>query len=148
MNLDRYTIKAQEAVQGAQTMAERSGHPELTTAHLLLALMVQEGGLVVPVLQKIGADPTQIKLQVVGLVEKLPTQRGGDVHISSDLRRALQAAEDEAARLKDDYVSTEHMLLALVQIKDDTARILKDAGAAREELLKAIQSLRGSARVT
>jgi len=148
MNMDRYTIKAQEALQGAQTMASKSGHPELTTAHLLLALLVQEGGLVQPVLQKIGADVTQIKLQVIALVEKLPVKPGPHTPISSDLRRALQTASDEARRLKDEYVSTEHFLLALADQKDDTARILKDAGASREELLKAVQAIRGSARVT
>jgi ATP-dependent Clp protease ATP-binding subunit ClpB len=148
MNLDRYTIKAQEALQAAQQMASRSGHPELSTLHLLSALLAQEGGLVVPVLQKTGVDVTQLKLQVIERLDKLPKQRGGDTHFANDLRKVLQSAEDEAGRLKDDYVSTEHLLLALSASKDDTGRILKDSAAKHEELLKAIQSLRGTARVS
>jgi len=148
MNTDKYTIKAQEALQAAQQLASRSEHPELLPAHLLVALLAQEGGLVVPVLQKIGADVPQLKLQAIQMLEKLPRQRGGDVHISSDLRRTLQAAEDEVGRLKDEYVSTEHLLLALAQLKEEAGRLLKDAGASRDELLKAIQAIRGSARVT
>ncbi|HYF47879.1 MAG TPA: ATP-dependent chaperone ClpB [Planctomycetota bacterium] len=148
MQLDRYTMKAQEALQSAQNMATRSGHPELSTLHLLSALLQQDGGLVPPVLQKIGVDPSRLKLDVMQRLDKLPQQRGGDVHISSELRKALLAAEDEAQRLKDEYISTEHMLLAVAGAKDDTARLLKDNGASREEILKAIQAIRGSARVT
>jgi ATP-dependent Clp protease ATP-binding subunit ClpB len=148
MNLDRYTIKAQEALQSAQQTAQRSDHPVMDTAHLLTALLAQDGGLVVPVLQKIGADVGQLKVRIMELLGKMPQQRGGEVNFSPNLRRALQTAEDEAQRLKDEYVSTEHLLLALAALKDDTARLLKDCGAQREELLKAIQSLRGSARVT
>ena len=148
MQLDRYTIKAQEAIQSAQQTAQRSGHPDLTPAHLLAALLTQEEGLVVPVLQKTGVDVTRLKMSVIESLDKLPKQRGGDVHMSSELRKALQNAEDEAQRLKDEYVSTEHLLLALISMRDDTARLLKDAGAKREDLLKAIQGLRGTARVT
>ena len=148
MQLDRYTIKAQEALQSAQQMAQRSGHPELTNIHLLAALLAQDGGLVPPVLQKIGVDPTRLKMDAIALLDKLPKQRGGETHMSAELRRALQNAEDEAQRLKDEYVSTEHMLLALAALKDDTGRLLKDAGVNREELLKALQALRGTARVT
>src|SRR5438552_2725734 len=113
MQLDRYTIKAQEALQDAQRTAESSGHPELVGAHLLTALLSQEGGLVAPVLQKAGVDLTGLKLKVIELLDKLPKQRGGSVHISEGLRKALQSAEDEAARLKDEFVSTEHLLLGL-----------------------------------
>jgi ATP-dependent Clp protease ATP-binding subunit ClpB len=148
MNLDRYTIKAQEALQAAQQTASRSNHPELTTLHLLGALLNQDGGLVVPVLQKAGLDVTQLKMKVIEKLDKLPTQRGGNSHLAEDLRKVLQGAEDEAARVKDEYVSTEHMLLALSASKDDTGRLLKDLGAKHDELLKAIQSLRGSAKVT
>jgi ATP-dependent Clp protease ATP-binding subunit ClpB len=148
MQLDRYTIKAQEALQAAQALAQRSGHPELTTAHFLTALLNQEGGLVGPVCQKAGADPARLKIEVMALLDKLPKQSGGEVYFSSDARKALQTAEDEARKLKDEYISTEHILLALASGKDDTARILKDSGLNREMLLKAIQSIRGTARVT
>ncbi|HEY3320818.1 MAG TPA: ATP-dependent chaperone ClpB [Planctomycetota bacterium] len=148
MAMDRYTIKAQEALQAAQQMASASGHPELTNAHLLAALLDQEGGLVTPVLQKTGVDTAQLKIQVIEMLDKLPKQRGGDLHMSADTRRVLQAAEDEAKRLKDEYISTEHFLLALSNARDDVGRILKDVGAKHGELLKAIQAIRGSARVT
>ena len=148
MQTDRYTVKAQEALQAAQQTAQRSGHPELTTSHLLTALLSQDGGLVSGILQKGSVDLARLKLQLIELLDKLPKQRGGEVHVSEDLRRVLLAAEDEAAKLKDEYVSTEHLLLALASGRDEVARLLKDAGANREQLLKAIQSVRGSTRVT
>ncbi|HYG74324.1 MAG TPA: ATP-dependent chaperone ClpB [Planctomycetota bacterium] len=148
MQMDRYTIKAQEALQAAQQLAQRSNHPELNTAHLLSALLAQEGGLVVPVLQKAGVDVTQLKMRVIEMLDKQPKQRGGDVHLAADLRKALQTAEDEAERVKDEYVSTEHMLLALSSGKDEAGKLLRELGAKHDDLLKAIQSIRGSARVT
>ena len=148
MQMDRYTIKAQEALQSAQQMAQRSGHPELGTVHLFAALLAQEGGLVPPVLQKLGVDPAQMKLQAIERLDKLPKQRGGEINISNDLRRILQAAEDEAQRLKDEYVSTEHLLLALAGSKDEVGRELKNAGANHGEILKALLAVRGTARVT
>ena len=148
MNVDRYTVKAQEALQQAQQAAQRAGNPELTSAHIFSALLTQEGGLVTPVLQKAGVDPSRLKSQVGDLIEKLPKQRGGETYMSAEVRKLMQTAEDEAQRLKDEYVSTEHLLLALSAGKDDTARLLKDLGANRELILKAIQSVRGTARVT
>src|ERR1700754_2744950 len=106
MPIDRYTIKAQEALQSAQGMASKSGHPELDTSHLLAALLAQDGGLVPPVLQKLGIDPAVIKLNVIQQLEKLPTQRGGETHMTTEPRRVLQSAKDEAQNLKDEYVST------------------------------------------
>jgi ATP-dependent Clp protease ATP-binding subunit ClpB len=148
MPFDRFTIKAQEALQGAQQMAQKSGHAELTTAHLLLALLAQAEGLVTPVLQKAGVDTAVLKIELIELLDKLPKQRGGETYPSVACRRVLQSAEDEAARLKDEYISTEHILLALAADKDEIGRKLKDLGASREELLKSIQALRGTARVT
>src|SRR6185295_10288483 len=129
-------------------MAERSGHPQLEPIHLLAALLAQEGGLVVPVLQKIGIESTRLKLDVMSALDKLPKQKGGDVYLSSDLRGVIHASEDEAQKLKDEYISTEHMLLALAASKSDVGTMLKNFGATRDELLKAIQSIRGSAQVT
>jgi len=148
MNLDRYTIKGQEAIQSAQSLAERSGHPQLDGTHLLAALLNQDGGLVVPVLQKIGLDSARMKLEIITALEKLPKQKGGDVHVSSELRAIFNAGEDEAKKLKDEYVSTEHLLLALAASKTDAGTLLKNSGANRDEVLKAIQAIRGSARVT
>jgi len=148
MRFDKFTIKAQEAVQDAQQMALKSGHPELGTLQLLAALLAQDGGLIAPLLQKIGVDASQLKAQVIVQLEKLPRQSGGEPHPSADFRRALADAEEQAKRLKDDYVSTEHLLLALLTLKDETARMLKDAGASPSEILKGLQALRGNSRVT
>lgn len=148
MRLDKFTTKTQEALQEAQQLALKSEHPELTTAHLLFALLAQEGGLIAPLLQKIAVDPTQLKTNVVLLLDKLPRQSGGEPYPSVALRKVLANVEDEARKLKDDYVSTEHVLLAMLGAKDETARLLTDAGVSREELLKGLQALRGTQRVT
>ncbi|MCW8130394.1 MAG: ATP-dependent chaperone ClpB [Planctomycetota bacterium] len=149
MRLDKFTIKAQEALQEASQLALKSEHPELDTIHLLASLLNQDGGLVSPLMQKIGVDPSALKAQTMLALDKLPRQRGGGEPLPSvELRRALANVEDEAKKLKDEYVSTEHLLLALIGLKDGTARMLKDAGANRDELLKGLQSLRGSSRVT
>ena len=149
MRLDRFTIKAQEAVQEAAQTALKSEHVDLGTVHLLAALLVQDGGLVSPLLQKIGADPSALKTEVLLLLDKLPRQRGGgEPYPSVEFRKVLGVAEDEAKKFKDEYVSTEHLFLALLASKDESARLLKDAGVSREELLKGLQALRGSARVT
>jgi ATP-dependent Clp protease ATP-binding subunit ClpB len=147
MRFDKFTVKAQEAIQDAQQLALKSGHPELGTAHLLASLLAQEGGLVSPLLQKIGVEPTQLKAKVMLELGKFP-QQSGEPNASREFQRLLATVEEDAKRLKDDYVSTEHLLLGLVSAKDETARLLTDAGASREEILKGIQALRGSARVT
>ncbi|MBE7464504.1 MAG: ATP-dependent chaperone ClpB [Planctomycetes bacterium] len=147
MRADKFTIKAQEAIQDAQQLALKSEHPELTTTHLLAALLGQDGGLVSPLLQKIGADPSRLKTEVMLKLDKMPRQ-SGEPHPSAALQKVLALVEDEAKKLKDDYVSTEHLLLALVAAKDETARLLTDAGVSRDGILKGLQALRGSQRVT
>ncbi|GMV79941.1 MAG: chaperone protein ClpB [Planctomycetota bacterium] len=147
MRADKFTIKAQEAIQDAQQLALKSEHPELTTTHLLAALLGQDGGLVSPLLQKIGADPSRLKTEVMLKLDKMPRQ-SGEPHPSAALQKVLALVEDEAKKLKDDYVSTEHLLLALVAAKDETSRLLTDAGVSRDGILKGLQALRGSQRVT
>src|SRR5258706_3526832 len=97
MRLDKFTIKAQEALQDAQQMAVKSGHLDVGTPHLLAALLAQEGGLISPLLQKIGVDPSQIKIRAIEALEKLPTQ-SGDVgqHFSAALQKVTATVEDEA----------------------------------------------------
>src|SRR6185295_17665943 len=100
MRMEKFTIKAQEAIQEAQQTALKSGHPEVGSAHLLAALLGQEGGLISPLLQKIGADPSHLKGQVILLLDKLPRQSGGtSPNPSADLQRILAGVEDEAQRL-------------------------------------------------
>ncbi len=152
MNIQKYTEKAQEAVIGAQSMADREGHPEITPEHLLLALVQQEGGIVPEILRKMNVDPAVIASAVLGELGKNPRAHGGSQPtLSARLRQVTSAAEAEAERLKDEYVSTEHLLLALASESGrsvPSARVLQQAGATKDGVLQALTSVRGSQRVT
>ena len=150
MRLDKLTIKSQEALGEAQSLAGSRGHAEVLPAHLLRALLGQPEGSTVPVLQKLGIRIDALQDDVEQLLEKLPKTTGGiQTHLSRSTSRILEAAIGEASALKDEYVSTEHLLLALASDKNDPAgKLLRDAGAGREALLKALASVRGGARVT
>src|SRR5215213_4887121 len=116
MNADRFTIKSQEAVQAAQRLADDRRNPQVTPEHLLAVLLEQDGGVVVPVLQKLGAAPAQVRSEVNDALEALPTVSGDgaeNVGASSDIVQIFRRAEKAARELKDEYVSTEHLLLAL-----------------------------------
>jgi ATP-dependent Clp protease ATP-binding subunit ClpB len=144
---DRFTVKSQEAVASAQRLASESRNTEVAPAHLLLALLQQEDGLVVPVLQKLGADVAAITSRARDAISSLPTL-GGDadpeVRPSSSLVATLQRAEKEMAALGDEYISTEHFLLALTDRASGVADLIPD----RDSLSKAIAEVRGPHRVT
>jgi ATP-dependent Clp protease ATP-binding subunit ClpB len=147
MQPDRFTIKAQEAVAAASRNASESRNTEIAPAHLLLALLEQDDGLVVPVLQKLGADVDAIIARTRGAVDELPALSGDaepDVRPSSELVRVLQRAEKEMTALGDEYISTEHFLLALADSKSSVADIIP----SRDELMKAVSEVRGPHRVT
>jgi ATP-dependent Clp protease ATP-binding subunit ClpB len=152
MNIQKYTEKAQEAVVGAQSMADRAGHPEITPEHLLLTLVEQEGGVVPEILRKINVDPAAIAASVRAETAKNPRAHGGSQPtLSARLRQVTTAAEAEAERLKDEFVSTEHLLLAIAAESGrsaPSARILQQAGAGKDGILKALTAVRGSQRVT
>ncbi len=150
MRFDKLTIKSQEALSEAQSAAGSRGHSEIQPAHLLAALLGQAEGSTVPVLQKLGVPLDVLQGEVEKLLEQLPKVSGGaQPQLSRNLSRVLEAAFKEAEALKDEYVSTEHLLLAIADDKDDPAgRMLRAAGAERESLLKALASVRGGARVT
>jgi ATP-dependent Clp protease ATP-binding subunit ClpB len=144
---DRFTIKAQEAVAAASRIASESRNTEIAPAHLLLALLEQDDGLVVPVLQKLGADVDAIIARTRGAVDELPALSGDaepDVRPSSELVRVLQRAEKEMTALGDEYISTEHFLLALADSKSSVAEIIP----SRDELMNAVSEVRGPHRVT
>ncbi len=150
MRMDRFTVKSQEALQAAQSLAERRSNPELDVLHLLAALLEQEDGIVAPVLKRLGVDPAKLEQDVAQRLDKLPKVSGAGVHLSMSraLARVLEKAWDEAVALKDEYVSTEHLLLALEAAGDSGAgEALKRAGAKREPLLKALVEVRGTQRV-
>ena len=144
MQADRFTIKSQEALAAAQRLAVARQNPEVTPQHLLVALLEQDGGIVVPVLRRAGADPERVRRLVNEALDALPTVSGdaSAVTLGQGLIRLLQAADDEARRMGDEYVSTEHLLLALAS---DPAL---DAGATRDQLAEAVEQVRGPHRVT
>src|SRR3954447_20545939 len=114
MNINKYTEKAQEAIVAAQQLADREGHPEITPEHLLLTLIEQREGIVPEIVRKMNADPAALAAAVRAELQKLPRAQGGSqVTLSPRFRQVTNAAEEEAQRLKDEYVSTEHLLVAI-----------------------------------
>src|SRR5258708_325576 len=151
MRLDKFTIKAQEAIQTAQSRAEKLAQREVRREHVLATLLDQPEGIIPPLLQKLGTDPRAVRAELQQALDRLPKVQGagGSLYLSSRLSKALDRAQEEAQRLKDDYVSTEHLLMALAAEGEGTAgRLLRTAGVTEERLLKALQEVRGSARVT
>ncbi|HEX7240890.1 MAG TPA: ATP-dependent chaperone ClpB [Longimicrobiaceae bacterium] len=150
INLDRLTVKSTEALQEAQNAARRTGNPAIEDLHLLSALLEQEEGIVVPILQKVGVNVTRLKSETAAALDRLPKQSGGSQPtISRELNGILDEAEKEARALKDEYVSTEHVLLGLANRKGSSARDLLGAqGATRDSLLEALKQVRGAHRVT
>ena len=150
MRLDKLTLKSQEALSEAQSLATARGHSQITPAHLLRALVAQPEGSTVPILQKIGVAVERVQSDAEKRLAALPKVSGGaQPTISPALQRALDGAFKEATARKDEYVSTEHLLLALAEDKsDETARALREAGATRAAIEKALESVRGSTRIT
>ena len=151
MNLTRYTEKAQEAVLAAQQQADRDGHPQIEPEHLLLALIDQQDGVVPSVLRRLGAEPARLRTTVRGLLDRLPETRGGaQPGPSPRLRAVARIAESEAERFKDEFVSTEHLLLALTLEGNGApgGEALAQAGVATDRVLEALAAIRGSHRVT
>ena len=144
MKLDKFTEKAQEALQGAAELARDHGQQAVEPQHLLLALVREEEGVARTLLERAGASVQTLEPALVSAVEHFPKVSGsGQPYLSAALNRALEQAEKEAERLKDEYISTEHLLLALADTK-----LLKDAGATHDGLLKALRQIRGNQRVT
>jgi len=150
MRMDKLTIKSQEALAEAQAQASSRGHTEITPAHLLRALLGQPEGSTVPVLQKLGLAIDPLLEQLEKLLETLPKVSGGaQSQLARATSRVLEKAFAEADALKDEYVSTEHLLLAIASDEaDKTGELLRSSGADRDTLLKALASVRGGARVT
>src|SRR5215204_5202361 len=144
MQADRFTIKSQEALAAAQRLAGARHNPEVTPLHLLVSLLEQDGGIVVPVLRRAGADPERVRRLVNQALDGQPAVTGESSApaLGQDLIRLLQAADEEARGLGDEYVSTEHLLLALAE------EPAIDAGATRDQLAEAVEQVRGPHRVT
>jgi ATP-dependent Clp protease ATP-binding subunit ClpB len=151
MNYNKLTVKAQEAVVEAQNLARGAGNPEVTPEHLLVALLQQDGGIVAPIFNKLGLNPGSIEAEIAAEIAKFSKVGGASAEpvIGSSLRNVFDAAFKAADDFKDEYVSTEHLLLGTVQTRAATAaQILKRHGVTADAVLKALQSVRGTQRVT
>ena len=147
---DKFTVKSQEAVQRANELASEHGNPELLPVHLLAALVEDKEGIVPPVLEKIGIGAQAILHETYREIEKLPKVSGGAAQatLSAAVNQLLERAFKEADNFKDEYISTEHLLLAITQLKNDAQQILARQGATYDAILKALTSVRGSQRIT
>jgi ATP-dependent Clp protease ATP-binding subunit ClpB len=148
---DKFTVKAQDAVQRASELASEHGNPELLPVHLLAGLIEDKEGIVTPVLEKIGIGPQGVLSDIYAQIEKLPKVSGAAAQptMSSQLNQLLDKAFKEADNFKDEYVSTEHLLLAATALKRDPAQeLLARLGATHDAILKALQVVRGSQKVT
>jgi ATP-dependent Clp protease ATP-binding subunit ClpB len=151
MRTDRFTQKTSEAIISAQGLAEAEGHPQLEAAHLLTVLVEQPDGVVPAVLSRIGATPASVAAGLRAQLATLPRVSGAaqQLGLSSEARRVLTDAHAVAERMKDDYVSTEHLLLAALEAGDSgAARVLREAGVTSQAVLEALTQIRGSQRVT
>jgi ATP-dependent Clp protease ATP-binding subunit ClpB len=150
MRLDRFTLKGQEAIEAAVALAERRQHQQVEPEHLLVTLLEQAEGVTRPILGKIGANPDIVLSETETALNKLPqVSGGGQQYLSQRLNKVFDKAKKEADRLKDEYVSTEHLLLSIAEEKEgDAGRILRVHGVTRDGLLKVLEGMRAGARVT
>ena len=148
MNINKLTQRSADALSYAQQMAQSESHPQVVPLHLLAALLKQEDGLVGQVVKKIGVAVDDLRTKVEEQLKLLPHQTGGQLYASSELSNVLTKAETEAERLKDEYVSVEHILLAMLDVKSRAQEILKEFAINRDAVLKALTSIRGKTRVT
>jgi ATP-dependent Clp protease ATP-binding subunit ClpB len=150
MRPDKFTQKMQEALHASQTVASEFGQQEISNEHFLIALLDQADGVTRPLLEKMGIKVADLRTRLTEELDRRPKIQGDNLNqgIGNDLRSTIDAAEKEMARMKDEFLSAEHYLLALSDGKGAAAKLLKDAGATRDKLMQALQQVRGSQRVT
>src|SRR6059036_647113 len=150
MRIDKYTQKMQDALQAAQNLASDTNDSEITNEHFLSALLDQGEGITRPLLEKIGANVDQLRERLRSELERRPKIHGGaaDLRLSNELRSVLDNAEKEMSKLKDEFTSAEHYLLALAGANVPAAKVLKELGVTRDKLMQGLQQVRGSQRVT
>jgi ATP-dependent Clp protease ATP-binding subunit ClpB len=152
MRFDKFTLKGQEIIQTSQQLAERFGHQQIEPEHLVMAILEQKEGVIPPLLGKIGADRNQLVRTFEEALQKLPKVSGagyGQAYLSQRAKRALDRAFSEAEQVKDEFVSLEHILLAVTEEKEGEApRLLTAAGITRDTILKALVDIRGGQRIT
>lgn len=149
MNYEKYTLKTQEALEESTSLAQQVDANSVDTPFILKALLQQEEGIVGPVVEKIGVSVTNLLASVDEIISKLPKVYGGNeqLYFSPAAGKALAKAEGEAGKLKDEYVSTEHILLGLTQVEDETAKLLVSRGITKDSVIMALKSVRGNSRV-
>ena len=148
MNMNKFTQRSLDALNYAQQMAQSESHPQIMPLHLLAALLNQDDGLAGNVIKKIGVDADALKNKITDQLKLLPRQDGGQIYASNEMSQVLYKAEGEATKLKDEYVSVEHILLALLDVKSKAQELLKSVGINRDAVLKALESIRGNTRIT
>src|SRR5690348_2394636 len=151
MDASKFTTRSQEAINAAISSAASNGNAQVEAVHLLAALLAQPEGIIHPLLEAVGVSPAQVSAAVDAELKKLPAASGTTVGAPAYSRAALQVltkANDIAAEMKDEFVSTEHLLIALAAVDSGAARVLREAGATADALRGALSSVRGSARVT
>jgi ATP-dependent Clp protease ATP-binding subunit ClpB len=150
MKIDKFTVKAQEAISEGQSLARRANNPTYEPEHLARALLAQENGVFGAILKKIGADPSLVGARIEETLARLPRLQGseGGATLGQRLLRVFDTAEDEAKKLKDEYVSSEHLVIALAQDKGAVGEALKASGVTRDRVVGVLKDIRGSSRVT
>ncbi|GFP35763.1 ATP-dependent Clp protease ATP-binding subunit ClpB, partial [Candidatus Hakubella thermalkaliphila] len=150
MRFDKFTIKAQEAIAQAQSIAESRNHQQIDAEHLLLALLEQEEGVAIPILQKLEVNPSLVRERTEELLQQKPKVYGpaGGAYLSNVLKQILDRAFSEAERLKDEYVSTEHLLIALSDGDGPVPTLLRSLGVSKDVIYRVLVDIRGSQRVT
>src|SRR6058998_2673640 len=149
MRLDKFTLRGQEAIQAGIELAERKQNQQVEPEHILCAMLEQPEGIVRPLLGKLGANIQVVKNDCEAAVARFPRVQGGQQYFTSRLSQIFNAAQKEAEKMQDEYISTEHLLLAIADEKDGNAgKILRQHGVNRDDLLKVIEQTRGGARIT
>jgi ATP-dependent Clp protease ATP-binding subunit ClpB len=148
MRIDKFTQKMQEALQAAQDLASQSNHQEISNEHFLSALLDQTDGITQPLLERIGIPANQLRARLTSELERRPKVHGAavDLRLSNELRSVLDGAEKEMSKLKDEYTSAEHYLLALTAANVSASKILKDLGSTRDKLMQAIKTRKENIR--
>src|SRR5881398_1958928 len=149
MRLDKFTLRGQEAIQAGIELAERNQNQQVEPEHILCAMFEQPEGIVRPLLGKLGANVQVVVNDCQAAVARFPRVQGGQQYFSPRLSQIFTAAQKQAEQMKDEYISTEHLLMAIADEKDGNAgKILRQHGVNRDDLLKAIEQTRGGARIT
>src|ERR1043166_6307721 len=149
MRLDKFTLRGQDAIQSAIELAERNQHQQVEPEHLLVAMLEQPEGIVRPILGKLGANVAVVLNDTQAAVARFPRVQGGQQYFSTRLTNVFAAAQKQAEKMQDEFISTEHLLLAIVDEKEgDAGKILRQHGVVKDDLFKVIEQMRGGTRIT